>query len=654
MTDRELELLLLDPPPVRRRRRSPRRRCFSCGAVQGQGLCADCQAKERTRPPGLWYCSACRAWTAGGPRACNRCRRGREGEAEAVARPATPSDPPVYQLGGFACDSSAVPPSHTHTLSELAAAIVGSWKSPAPVDGVTLIGHTAPPEFDPGLGRRRAAAVGRLLSAEVRRIDPVGAVGFDVRTASEGEVRPVANNGTAGGRAANRRVTVAVLSEDVKRTTPSKPKPGPTPKPKPTPAPKVVRVTLRVVNRLLTSDPVANAAVEVIGPGGARATGTTSPRGVLNLTTTGLPDGNYTLRVDGPVTSGAAVGPATARATPPPDRIWRPFTTTVRLRGGRPVSVSGATGGAGRVGGGALDVRVQPVWMASPNRGPARAAADVDLIVLHHTAGTTASSALNQFMSLDRCPDGSTTQRASAHYLVDTDGQVLKLVSELNPSNHAGRSHWGGRDGVNDFSVGIEIVHAGTGPYPPAQRTAALDLVRRIRAAFPSIPAVRVVGHSDIGTCPVPRDCSSRSPCPTTSPRRLGRKSGDPGVGFRWDEVEAAGFGLRPRRTVALASAHYGGFFAAFPRSSLDNGDSDARQVYGGVHQTSIPAGVVAELQGDLTAIGYFCPVTGTYGLDTAFAVQMFQEHFSRRLRGTRSTGRSNAATAALIKAVRP
>ncbi len=91
--------------------------------------------------------------------------------------------------------------------------------------------------------------------------------------------------------------------------------------------------------------------------------------------------------------------------------------------------------------------------------------------------------------------------RVSSHYVVDEDGTVYCLVDEHKRAWHAGVSFWRGVRGLNDRSVGIEIVNPGHEwgyrGFPDAQMAAVLELcaviLRRHR-----IPARNVVGHSDI------------------------------------------------------------------------------------------------------------------------------------------------------------
>ena len=103
-------------------------------------------------------------------------------------------------------------------------------------------------------------------------------------------------------------------------------------------------------------------------------------------------------------------------------------------------------------------------------------------------------------------------QRVSSHLLIRRDGVVTQYVKFTDRAWHAGRSSFQGRAACNDFSVGIELEGTDTIPYEPAQYLALADVVAALCAAYPSLSAARLVGHSDIAP---------------------GRKT-DPGPAFDW------------------------------------------------------------------------------------------------------------------------
>src|SRR3546814_20785823 len=95
--------------------------------------------------------------------------------------------------------------------------------------------------------------------------------------------------------------------------------------------------------------------------------------------------------------------------------------------------------------------------------------------------------------------------RVSSHYVVEEDGTVYRLVPEDRRAWHAGVSYWQGRRGLNDVSIGIEIVNPGHEwgyrPFPAVPMRAVRELSPRIvrRTAH---RADRVVAQSAITPAP--------------------------------------------------------------------------------------------------------------------------------------------------------
>ncbi|MEA1650316.1 N-acetylmuramoyl-L-alanine amidase [Nitrospirillum sp. BR 11164] len=162
-----------------------------------------------------------------------------------------------------------------------------------------------------------------------------------------------------------------------------------------------------------------------------------------------------------------------------------------------------------------MDLRDRP----SPNHGPRPEGAAIDILVLHYTGMLSAEAAL------DRLCDPAA--EVSAHYVVEEDGTVWRLVDEGRRAWHAGRGAWGDAQDVNSRSIGVEIVNPGHEfgyrPFPPAQMRAVTDLCRGILDRHP-IPAGNVIAHSDMAPA---------------------RKQ-DPGELFDWPALARAGVGLWP------------------------------------------------------------------------------------------------------------
>ncbi|HTL93700.1 MAG TPA: 1,6-anhydro-N-acetylmuramyl-L-alanine amidase AmpD [Steroidobacteraceae bacterium] len=103
-------------------------------------------------------------------------------------------------------------------------------------------------------------------------------------------------------------------------------------------------------------------------------------------------------------------------------------------------------------------------------------------------------------------------QRVSAHALIRRDGQLVQYVPFGERAWHAGPSTYRGRSACNDFSIGIELEGADDTPYTDAQYAALAALTAALFAAYPSLSAQAIAGHSEIAP---------------------GRKT-DPGPSFDW------------------------------------------------------------------------------------------------------------------------
>jgi len=225
----------------------------------------------------------------------------------------------------------------------------------------------------------------------------------------------------------------------------------------------------------------------------------------------------------------------------------------------------------------------------SPNHDPRRDGVQVDLLILHYTGMKTAAEALDRL-----CEPAA---QVSAHYLIDEDGTVWRLVPEAWRAWHAGASSWGKQQDVNSASIGIELVNPGHDwgyrPFPEAQMAALETLGRDILARHP-IPPRHVLGHSDVAPL----------------------RKRDPGELFDWPRLAWAGLGVWPD-------------FTAGPP----------------------PPATIAQLQELLAAIGYACPRTGGPDAETQQVIAAFQRHFRPALCDGTPDAETRARIAALAAA---
>lgn len=187
----------------------------------------------------------------------------------------------------------------------------------------------------------------------------------------------------------------------------------------------------------------------------------------------------------------------------------------------------------------------------SPNCGPRPDGIPVDTLVLHYTGMRTAEEALARM-----CEPAA---KVSAHYCIDEDGTITRLVPEDQCAWHAGQASWRGETDVNARSIGIELVNPGHEfgyrAFPEVQITALTLLASAILRRHP-IPPRNVVGHSDV------------------APSR----KRDPGELFDWPRLARVGIGLWPEpiqarpEDVPMMLSDYGyraeeeGAIAAFQR----------------------------------------------------------------------------------------
>jgi N-acetylmuramoyl-L-alanine amidase len=225
----------------------------------------------------------------------------------------------------------------------------------------------------------------------------------------------------------------------------------------------------------------------------------------------------------------------------------------------------------------------------SPNHDRRGRPARIDMLVLHYTGMTTAEAAIERL-----CDPAA---RVSAHYVVEENGTIWRLVPETRRAFHAGHSRWAGERELNDVSIGIEIANPGHEwgyrPFPEEQMAAVELLSCDLLSRYP-IPPRRVVGHSDI------------------APDR----KADPGEFFDWPRLARAGIGIWPEPAANLTGGRGRGI---------------------GVVER---AGALA----DLAAIGYWV---------TAGAERVAVTAFQRRFRPERWDGRLDAETAQRLAEVR-
>ncbi|HEX4709021.1 N-acetylmuramoyl-L-alanine amidase [Phenylobacterium sp.] len=218
-----------------------------------------------------------------------------------------------------------------------------------------------------------------------------------------------------------------------------------------------------------------------------------------------------------------------------------------------------------------------------------------DILVLHYTGMRGGEAALERL----RDPEAE----VSAHYMVEEDGRVFRLVPEERRAWHAGVSYWKGERNINGVSIGIEIVNPGHEfgyrPFAEPQVAAVIELIGDIRSRW-TIGDDRIVGHSDVAP---------------------GRKE-DPGELFPWKRLAQAGHGLWVEAPPA-------------PGKPLAEGAQGVE---------------VFALQAGFTRLGYDLPPSGQFDAATAAVVTAFQRHWRQEQVDGIADGATRARLIALLR----
>jgi len=217
------------------------------------------------------------------------------------------------------------------------------------------------------------------------------------------------------------------------------------------------------------------------------------------------------------------------------------------------------------------------------------------VVVLHYTGMRTGEEAIARLCD----PEA----KVSAHYVVEEDGRIFRLVPEERRAWHAGASFWRGRRNLNGDSIGIEIVNPGHEfgyrPFPDAQIASVIELVKDIRTRW-TIEDRDIVGHADVAPA---------------------RKE-DPGELFPWKRLAEAGHGLWVEAPAA-------------PGAPVGEGEEGA---------------AVFALQAGFTRLGYDLPPSGKFDGDTAAVVRAFQRHWRPERVDGIADGETRARLIALLR----
>ena len=199
----------------------------------------------------------------------------------------------------------------------------------------------------------------------------------------------------------------------------------------------------------------------------------------------------------------------------------------------------------------------------------------VSMVVLHYTGMATAAEALARLTD--------PKAEVSAHYMIDEDGTVTRLVPEDKRAWHAGRAYWRGIDDVNSASIGIELVNPGHEfgyrPFPEAQMGSLIRLLADIVWRH-DIEVGNIVGHSDVAPA-----------------RKM-----DPGELFDWPRLARFGLALpTPRPRIRLLHENPGAFYLSLERFGYDI--TDGRAAVRAFQRRFRPRLIDGEIDGEVGAL---------------------------------------------------
>ncbi len=216
----------------------------------------------------------------------------------------------------------------------------------------------------------------------------------------------------------------------------------------------------------------------------------------------------------------------------------------------------------------------------SPNHDT-RGGQTVDMLLLHYTGMKTGEAAL------ERLCDPSA--KVSAHYMIEEDGRVFRLVPEDRRAWHAGVACWAGQRDINACSIGIELVNPGHEfgyrDFTAEQMESLVTLCHKVLGRHAIAPA-RVLGHSDVAPA---------------------RKQ-DPGERFDWAALARASIGLWPGDARATSEApNEAAFLQGLGRFGYAIDEASPREVITAFQRHFRPAAVTgrvdAESAGRLDAL---------------------------------------------------
>jgi hypothetical protein len=133
------------------------------------------------------------------------------------------------------------------------------------------------------------------------------------------------------------------------------------------------------------------------------------------------------------------------------------------------------------------------------DHGEKRDTGSITALVVQTVGGPACIAGTVQFRPIGKRDDDAQfwqkilkTARYEAHYVIGRNGTAAQVMPPTEIAYHTA--------GINDVSIGIELVHRGDGiePFEEAQIVKLIELIREIRRQYPEITISNIVMHSDI------------------------------------------------------------------------------------------------------------------------------------------------------------
>ena len=118
---------------------------------------------------------------------------------------------------------------------------------------------------------------------------------------------------------------------------------------------------------------------------------------------------------------------------------------------------------------------------------------EIKFIIIHYTGMQSKIAAIKRLTRLE--------YKVSCHYLIDREGNTIRMVDENKIAWHAGKSRWGQFDSLNKNSIGIELVNKGHEfgyeKFTSIQISSLIKLCLILKKKY-KIKNSKILGHSDI------------------------------------------------------------------------------------------------------------------------------------------------------------